>query len=238
MVVDDNPQAIDLLVTYAQRMPQLELATTETNSLRALQYLNQHPVDLLLLDVDMPGLSGIELAQALYPAPMIILVTAHNKFAVQGFDLEVVDFLLKPTSFGRFANAIHKACRQAQLVGPGMVATQHAPNEDMFVLIQGEEPYYKRIVFDQVCYVESLKNEVKLVLDNAEPVIYRTELFACLEKLPSSDFIQIHRSFVVNINWIEHVSRSCTWLTVQKKKISIGGKYRDRFINLWKEMMR
>lgn len=238
MVVDDDPQAIDLLVTYARRIPQLELATTETHGLRALQYLGQHPVDLLLLDVDMPGMTGIEVAQALYPAPMIILVTAHREFAAQGFDLEVLDFLLKPPPFDRFARAIHKACRKAGVSAPGAPRVPDAANNYMFVLVQGEEPYYKRIDFDQLCYVESLRNEVKLVLHHGPPVTVRMELSTCLQKLPSADFIQIHRSYVVQFNWIEHVSKSFAWLTVQGKKISIGGKYRDAFTHIWKGVMK
>lgn len=233
MVVDDDPKAIDLLVTYGQRMPQLRLATTETHGLRALQYLNQHPVDLLLLDVDMPGMTGIEVAQALYPATMIILVTGHDRFAVQGFEIQAIDFLLKPPSFKRFTQAIHRAFHSAGLIGP--LETKPSPTDYTYVTIRGEETCYQRVDFDQICYIESLRNEVRLKMANNKTINVRSELFAFLSKLPPDTFVQVHRGYVINLAWLEIVSKSFTWLTCNDKKISIGRKYRDDFVELWKE---
>lgn len=235
MVVDDDPKAIDLLVTYGERLPQLRLATTETHGMRALQYIDQYPVDLLLLDVDMPGMSGIEVAQALYPAPMIILVTGHDRFAVQGFDIQAVDFLLKPPSFERFAKAIHKAYRLAGSSALSGTADFSLGSLDYtYVLVHEDETYYKRIYLDQLCYIESIRNEIRLVMQVGVPIVVRTKLSTFLSDLPADFFIQVHRSFIVNLRWIDSISKSVSWIGCHGKKIPIGNKFRSDFILAWK----
>lgn len=235
MVVDDDPKAIDLMVTYGERLPQLQLTTTETHGMRALQYINQHPVDLLLLDVDMPGMTGIEVAQALYPAPMIILVTGHDRFAVQGFEIQAVDFLIKPPSFERFAKAIHKACRLAGFSALSRTTDSGSGSPDYtYVLVHDDESYYKRIHLDQICYIESIRNEIRLVMQVGEPVVVRKKLSDFLSDLPEDLFIQVHRSFIVNLLWIDSVSKSVSWIGSHGKKIPVGGKYRSDFIMAWK----
>lgn len=235
MVVDDHLEAIDLLVTYGQRMPQLKLAGTETNSLRALRFLNDHPVDLLFADVDMPNMTGIELIQALHPAPLVILVTAHERFAVKGFEIQAVDFLLKPPAFDRFTQAIHRAGLLHGLPGQELVPV--SPDKDYtYVLCQGDF-HYQRVDFDQICYVEAARNNVRIVLSGQQSLECRMTFAALIERLPATDFVQVHRSFVINLRMIHTVSgQRSIRLIGTHREIRVGEHFQRQFLQVWKQL--
>jgi len=236
-VVDDNVEAIDLLVAYGQRMPQLKLAGTETSSIRALRMLNDHPVDLLLADVDMPGMTGIVLVQALHPAPLVILVTGHARFAVQGFELHAVDFLVKPPAFDRFAGAIHRAGRLHGLPALPPGEQEPAPDRDYtFVLCQGES-FYQRVDFDQISYVEASGNHIRIVLYDQQNLECRMTLAAFTARLPQADFMQVHRSFVINLRLIRALDGPRKILMVGTRRgIPVGEHFQTHFQRVWKQL--
>lgn len=236
-VVDDQNEAIDLLVSYGQRMPQLKLAGTETNSLRALKVLNEQPVDLLLADVDMPGMNGIELIQALHPAPMVILVTGHERFAVKGFELYAVDFLVKPPAFDRFARAIHRACQLRGIAATVPAMGDPAPDRDYtFVLCQGES-FYQRVDFVEIIYVEVTGNYIRIACIDKRILECRMTLGTFIDRLPAADFMQIHRSFVINLRYIRALDgpRKVQMLGA-RRSIPVGQHYYDQFVGVWKEL--
>lgn len=238
MVVDDDLSSINLLTGYGQRMPQLQLASTETNSLRALQYLNRNQVDLLITDVEMPHMSGIELVQALHPKPLVILVTAHDRFAVDGFDIEAIDFIRKPPAFDRFARAVHRA-NQLLGHGPSSQIPIEEPERDYMYLPCERRNMYRRVDFDQIIYVESSGNNSRISLLNEEVLEYRIGISIMEDRLPARDFLRVHRGFIINLGLIRGVeSKNTVRMVGANKIIPIGEYYAKDFKQIWKKLIR
>ncbi|PHN05898.1 LytR/AlgR family response regulator transcription factor [Flavilitoribacter nigricans] len=214
LVVDDERLARNLLEENIRQLPFLELAGSCKNAFEAMDALAAGGVDLVFLDIQMPGMTGTKLLRSLPEKPLVIFVTAYDHYAVESYDLEVVDYLMKPVSLERFTKAAYRAYeiyKQKQILSKiplqPAVATAPAPKEpaptSFFVHV---EYALVKINIPDVCHVESMKDYVKIYLETAKkPVITKSTLKAIEEKLPSDGFMRVHKSFIVNLEKIESI---------------------------------
>lgn len=227
LAVDDEPLALDLLEDNIRKITSLKLVRRCSNAIEANVFLQEHPVDLLFLDIQMPGISGIQFLQGLSKTPpMVILITAYEKYAVEGYNLDVVDYLLKPVSFERFLKAINKAADKVK----GKVQTAIAKADYLFV---NSEYNLVRIDLNDIAYVEGLKDYVKIfLLSSPRPVITRMSMKSLEEKLPSERFVRVHKSFIIALSKIESIRKGR--ISLLKALIPISEHFKDnlyRFID-------
>ena len=220
VAIDDEPLATALISTYISRFPDLELLQTFEDAVSGAEYLQKIHVDLLFLDINMPDISGIDLARALDKKPMIIFTTAYKQFAYEGFELEAIDYLLKPIDFDRFSKSIHKAIDYHNYKNNEVPGT-----EDASIYVHSEYRMIK-IVLKNIEYLESMEDYVKIHLDNSSPVLTLMPLKKMLEKLPASDFKRIHRSFIVPVKKVRSVQNRKVKLSVVE--LPISGSYADQ----------
>src|SRR5687767_6983308 len=225
LAVDDEPLALDLLEDNIRKITSLKLVKKCSNAIEANQFLQEHPVDLLFLDIQMPGISGIQFLQGLSKTPpMVIFITAYEKYAIEGYTLDVVDYLLKPVSFERFLKAINKAADKFK----GKAQTSIPSNADY--LFVNSEYNLVRIDLNDIAYVEGLKDYVKIFLLSApRPVITRMSMKALEEKLPAERFVRVHKSFIVSVNKIDSIRKGR--ISLLKALIPISEHFKD---NLYK----
>lgn len=198
LVVDDEPPARDVLRRYIQQMPVLTLAGECSNALQAMSVLQQQHIDLLFLDIHMPQVSGIDLIKTLSASPKIILTTAYEQYAIQAFELEVSDYLLKPIAFDRFLKAVMRSLPAAPR--PAVQAIAPANEQPPFLYFRADRKMVK-VLLEEICYVESFKDYVK-IFTVREQVITKHSMVALESMLPAARFLRIHRSYIVAINKI------------------------------------
>lgn len=223
LIIDDEYPAIQLLSTFVKKVPFLQLQLATTNAFEGLEYINKQPIDLLLLDIEMPDITGLELLASLKNPPMVIFTTAYEKYALAGYDLDIIDYLLKPIRFERFLKAVNKAQNKI----PTSTHTQ-VLQKDNFLSVKVE---YKtiRIAFKDILYVEGLKDYVK-IFTTQEMILTRLNLKGIEAKLPNTEFIRIHRSFIVSLSKITAFQKS--QVSIDNQIIPIGDAYRQRFLDL------
>lgn len=217
MIVDDEPLAADVLKRYAESLPDVEVVGPFHDPRAAFAALQQEHVDILLLDIQMPGITGLQLTQALRNPPAIVFTTAFREFAVEGFELNVLDYLVKPISFERFLKAMDKYY--------GLTQTKENQSEGTHASIfLRSDKEMVRIVLDDIRVVESLKNYVRIHTRQGDHVVYYT--LSYLEgKLPSGKFMRVHKSFLVNLDHVERYSPAS--VVVNKQEIPIGRTYQE-----------
>ncbi|MGB3778754.1 MAG: LytTR family DNA-binding domain-containing protein [Tunicatimonas sp.] len=218
LIVDDEPLALDLLERYVNQTPFLHLVGRCPSAVDALATLEDETVDLLFLDIQMPELSGIALSRTLTQGPKVIFTTAFEEYALEGFKVSALDYLLKPFSYEEFLTAAHKAKqwfeRQRTPVS--------VPPEEAFIFVNSEYKI-RKIALEQLLYVEGLKDYVKIyTVDQPKPIMSLISMKAMEEKLPTQQFMRVHRSFIVNLNQVHTVERSrivfgTTYIPVSEK---------------------
>lgn len=219
LVVDDESLARKLLEENIRQVPFLELVAMSKNPFEALPSLQKEHIDLMFLDIQMPGMLGTKFLQSLREKPMVIFVTAYANYAVESYDLDVVDYLMKPVSMERFTKAAYKALEEKQK----LLAVSSTPSVSEPILPKEEEitPDYffvnveyalVKIPINDISHVESMKDYVKIFLTTAKkPILTKSTLKAIEEKLPSKSFMRVHKSFIVNLDKIESIrSQSIT----------------------------
>lgn len=230
LAVDDEMLALDLLEDNIKKIPFLELVQTCRTAMEAMEALRNGAVDLLFLDIQMPDISGIQLLRSLHHKPMVIFTTAYSKYATEGFDLDVIDYLLKPYSFERFLKAVNKANQYMSL-------RDHASNHSSpaetaappaFLFVKADYKLYK-INLKDILYVEGLKDYIKIYAGE-KPVVTQMSMKTIEEKLPARDFIRVHRSFIVAFNKIDFVQKHM--LTLGKKEIPVSEHYREQLFKI------
>ncbi|MCA0236433.1 MAG: LytTR family DNA-binding domain-containing protein [Bacteroidetes bacterium] len=206
IIVDDESLARKLLEESVQQLPFLQLVGTCKNPFEAMQMLQEQAVDLMFLDIQMPGMLGTQFLQSLRDKPMTILVTAYSNFAVQGYDLDVIDYVMKPVSMERFTKAALKALEEKQKrVALEQQTTSSAPPGEESFFVNVEYALVKISVPD-ITHVESMKDYVKIFLSGApKPIITKSTLKAIEEKLPARKFMRVHKSFLVHLDKIESI---------------------------------
>jgi DNA-binding LytR/AlgR family response regulator len=211
LIVDDEPLAIDVVVNYLQRLD-IGAITRCDNGIDAFRYLQQQTFDLLFLDIEMPQLTGFDLLKSLTHRPLVIITTAWRDFAVESFEWEVIDYLVKPFSFPRFLQAMEKAIRTLQHPVP---SPRPIPSigETNFLFLKSDRQYVK-VEFTSILYIESLKDYIRVVTKN-DSLLCHQSLTDITAKLPPDQFIRIHRSYTIALAKIDQVRQHCA---------HIGGK--------------
>jgi len=228
IAVDDEPLALELLEDNISKMPFLQLVAKCSNAMEAIKVLQEEPVDLIFLDIQMPGLTGLQLIQSLSNRPMIILITAYEKYALEGYNLDVVDYLVKPVSIERFAKACNKAWELFQLKLKQKEISVDKPTEYIFVNV---EYSLLKVVLDDIIWIEGLKDYIKIHLKSTtKPVITRMTMKAIEELLPVNRFIRIHKSYIVAISFITSIRKST--VLIGTDELPVSETYQDALIKL------
>lgn len=224
IAVDDEPLALALVAGYIEKTPGLNLAGRFDNPLDASEFVSSNHVDLVFLDIHMPDLSGIEFARVMEKGPKVVFTTAYEKYALQGYKLEAVDYLMKPFSYEEFLVAVNKA---RKLISLEHQATANIEANNQFLFLKSDYKI-RRISFNDILYIEGLKDYVKVYLhNNPKPVLSLTSLKLLESKLPVEKFMRVHRSFIVNLERIETIERSR--IIFGKEYIPVGDQYREKF---------
>ncbi|HON53021.1 MAG TPA: LytTR family DNA-binding domain-containing protein [Bacteroidales bacterium] len=221
VLVDDEPLARDVLQTYIEQVPYLQLIGICKNVFEASQYLSKESIDLLFLDIQMPEINGVAFAHSLQNAPMIIFTTAYSQYAIEGFDLQAVDYLLKPISPERFLKAVTKAYEIYMF--KNQIHNQEINQDFMFVK---SEYQTVKINFNDITYIEGLKDYVKIYCGK-KMIVTLMNMKHIYEKLPKNLFIRVHKSYIIHIHAIEKIDRQR--ILIQSKYIPIGDVYKDEF---------
>lgn len=228
LIVDDEPNALDVLETYIDRIDELHLAGRCTNAIEAFNWLKKEPVDLIFLDIQMPRLTGIEFLKNIDNPPKVIFTTAYRDYALEGYELNVLDYLLKPISFERFLKAVNKAWDRpsASTEAAPPVSFQAARQDDPFLYLKADKKMVKVKLAD-ILWIESLKDYVMVKTDEKEVITYQ-KISYLDEKLPEGQFLRIHRSFIVSRDKID--AFSATQVEIGKHAIPIGRNYKNEVI--------
>ncbi|MCX6302599.1 MAG: LytTR family DNA-binding domain-containing protein [Bacteroidia bacterium] len=224
VAIDDEPLALQLVTGYIEKTPGLKLAGKFDNPLDAADFLANNSVDLVFVDIQMPDLSGIEFTRIMEKGPKVIFTTAFEKYALEGYKLEIVDYLLKPFSYEEFLSAVQKAQRLIKL-------ERNTPDKidanDEFLFLKSDYKI-KRINFNDILYVEGMKDYVKVYTQNdPKPILSISTLKLLEAKLPQNKFMRIHRSFIVNLAKIDTIERSR--IVFGKTYIPVSDQYKDKF---------
>lgn len=231
IIVDDEPLAQDILESYISQMPQLELIGKCSNAFEANEKLKQEDIDLMFLDIQMPQLTGIDFLSSLTNPPAVIFTTAYSDYAVKGFELDAVDYLLKPISLERFLKAVNKA-EKVISNKKSSDAGKNASDEDKFFFVKADKKLVK-VAYHEIIYIEGLKDYV-IIRNETGRVITLQTMKSLEEKLPTSNFKRIHRSYIVNIDKINAIVGNMVEVTEkgQTKNIPIGKNYRDELLDM------
>ncbi|WP_299667240.1 LytTR family DNA-binding domain-containing protein [uncultured Polaribacter sp.] len=221
IIVDDEPPAIRLLEKYIQKVLFLELVATTTNALEALQIIETNPIELVFLDIQMPNLTGIQLSKIVDDNIKIIFTTAYPQFALESYDLNAVDYLLKPFDFERF----YKAVSKVKILN---TAPKDKPNDEtlLFIKTNGKNNFEK-IYISEILYLEGLKNYVAIHLVSKQQIITYSTLKYMNDRLPKQMFTQIHKSYIVAMQHIEKTSS--TGVQINEKELPLGNSYKNIF---------
>lgn len=227
LVVDDEPIARKIIASYIQQMPLLQLEAECISALTAIDYLRKaNNVNIIFLDINMPNLSGIQLVKILQPAQPVIFSTAYAEHAVESYELNAVDYLLKPFSFERFTKAVYKAIDIIKSVSKGSYAVANNKRPDFFIKSDGKN---YPVLLDDILYCEAMKNYTMVVLKSDQklmPLISLSKFEALLAEA-GGDFVQVHRSFLIAKKHVTAVAANA--VNVDKFEIPIGVQYRDGF---------
>jgi two-component system LytT family response regulator len=199
IAIDDEPLALEVVRSHADKVPFLQLAACFTDAFKAIEYLAKNPVELLFLDIKMPDISGLELIESLQQKPMVIFTTAYAEHAVQSYELNAIDYLLKPFAFPRFLKACHKANELLQVKGG-----KQEINGSIFIKVGYEQ---LKINFTDLLYLESGGNYMSFILADGRKILSRLTINDTLTLLPPQHFERVHRSYIVNTSKIDRIER-------------------------------
>jgi len=224
IAIDDEPLALQLITGYIEKTPGLNLVGKFDNPLDVAEYMTENSIDLVFVDIQMPDLSGIEFTRLMEKGPKVVFTTAYEKYALEGYKLEVVDYLLKPFSYEEFLSSVKKVQRLLKLEQQSLDKIE-ANNEFLFLK---SDYKIKRINFNDILYIEGLKDYVKVyTLNSNKPVLSLASLKLLESKLPSDKFMRVHRSFIVNLEKIDTIERSR--IVFGKEYIPVSDQYKARF---------
>jgi len=231
IIVDDEPLAQDVLETYIQQIPDLQLVGKCYNAVEASAFLNKNEVDLILLDIQMPQLTGIEFVKSLQNPPLIVFTTAYPNFALEGFEVNATDYLLKPISMDRFLKAINKV--RSVLQSSSKDSSQIS--DDDFFFVKADKKLIK-VKFNDILYIEGLKDYVIIRMEEGRVITLQT-MKSLEDKLPAKKFMRIHRSYIVAIDKIHALVGNMVEVLEkgQTKHLPVGKNYRDELLQLINE---
>ncbi len=225
LIIDDEPLAVELLEDFVSKVATLELISSCSNAIEAATIIQNNKVDLIFSDIEMPYFSGIEFIKSLDIKPLFIFTTAYSHYAVEGFNLNAVDYLVKPIPFHRFLKAVNRAQELFNLKSENVVS-EISQNTSDFIFVKSEYENLK-VNLNTIRYIEGLKDYIKIYTDSPKPILTLSSLKAFEEKLPVN-FIRVHRSYIVSLDHINSVQRNR--IIIDKIRIPIGQNYKDEFI--------
>jgi two-component system, LytTR family, response regulator len=231
LAVDDEPLALHLLTDYIRKVPYLDLVATAGDAFEAAKVLQEKPVDLIFIDIQMPGLTGLQFIQSLAKRPMVIIITAYKKFAPEGFDLDVVDYLVKPMGLDRFMKACNKAQElydlriSANVASGATPGSPISPNTAEFFFVNADYSLVK-VMFADIIWIEGSGDYVKIHLKSSpKPLLVRTSAKTLESELPVDRFLRIHKSYIVAVASITAVRKNS--LFIGEMELPVGETYRD-----------
>jgi len=216
IAVDDEPLSLDIIEMYCKSFDFLSYEKGFTRTNIALQYLEKNPVDLLLLDINMPSMSGIDFFKSLHHQPMLIFTTSYSEYALESYDLGAVDYLLKPFTLERFEKAVKRADEVFNLVQTSAKAK--------FLMLKADNTVIKVTLAD-ILFIEGLDNYLKIHLQGQQPVVVRLTMKSLMEKLNEKEFLRVHRSYIVSVNHIESIKQKM--ISIAGEEIPIGKNYEE-----------
>ncbi len=226
MALDDEPLALELIADYISKVHYLQLVHTNTNAIEALQYLQQNKVDLLFLDIQMPELTGLQVMKIIQNNCRVILTTAYNEYALDGYEHNVIDYLLKPISFDRFYVAAEKA--RIVFTKPTEPTNTISPSLPHFIFVKTDSRLIK-VSLDDILFMEGMKDYIA-INTKQDKLITLQSLRSMEEILPSAQFIRVHKSFIIALNKIDSIERNRIF--IKEEVIPIGDTYRELFFKM------
>ena len=228
LAIDDEPLALELLEDNISKIPFLELVAGCDNPIEAMKIMQEESIDLIFLDIQMPGLTGIQFIQSMPSPPIVILITAYEKYALEGFNLDVTDYLVKPVSLDRFIKACNKAKQlfnlhsQQKSVGVNVIPNYFFVNVDYSLV---------KITIADIVYIEGLKDYIKIHLKStSRPVVTRMPMKTVEEQLPAEQFIRIHKSYIVSVAFITAIRKSSVF--IDTLELPVSDSYREAVTSL------
>jgi DNA-binding LytR/AlgR family response regulator len=224
IAIDDEPLALQLIVDYIQKTPDLMLAGQFENPVEAARYISKNHVDIVFTDIQMPGLNGIEFTRSMINGPVIIFTTAFAKYAIEGFKLDIADYLLKPFTYEEFLTSVHKAERMIRSIAKQ--ADDVLSNSEFLFLKFNYK--IKRLKFNDIQYIEGFNDNVKIyAVSSPEPIQSQITLKALEAKLPAGKFMRVHRSYIVNLQMVDTIDRGR--IVFGKVYIPVGDQFKEKF---------
>lgn len=220
IALDDEPPALRIVNNFCSRVDFIDLQKTFYRTDDAMHYLENFPVDLLFLDINMPSMSGLDFYQSIPHEAMVIFTTAYAEHAVEGFNLNAIDYLLKPFTFDRFRQAANKARDYYNYRNPS-----ESP-ASKYLMVRADYTLHK-IAFADIVFIEGLDDYLKIHIQNAKPLVVRMTMKSMLQKLPEQDFIRVHRSFIIPFRRIDNVRNKI--ISLEGEEIPIGSSYEELF---------
>ena len=224
LIVDDEELARQLIASYLKRMPTIEVVGSCKNAVEALTILNRQPVDLLFLDIQMPGITGVEMIRTLVDPPVIILTTAYSEYALEGFELDVTDYLLKPFSFERFSRAINKA--MVRLNNRNQPSPTIQAESSNHLMVRADHKIH-RIPYESILYIKSMQEYVAYYLTSGR-IVALGSLKQLEGLLPPHQFLRVHKSYIIAINKVKSLEGNL--LHLEDQKIPVGASYRENVL--------
>ncbi len=222
IAIDDEPIALKVIENFCTEIETISLEKTFNNAEDGLKYLKKFPADLIFLDIDMPNLNGIDLYKQVKQNTLVIFITSRAEYAVEGFNLNALDYLLKPFSFERFKQAADKAKDYLTITG----------NQKPLHIFVRADYSLQKITLDDVLYIEALDDYLKIYLHQQKTIVARMTMKTMLEKLPASDFKRVHRSYIVPIKRVESLRNKT--LQILDRKIPVGNSYEEEVLKYFK----
>lgn len=229
IAIDDEPLALNLMEDYIKKTPYLTLTATCKSAFQAIEIIRKQKIDLAFVDIHMPDLNGIDFLKSLRYKPMIIFTTAYESYAIEGFNLDAIDYLIKPITFDKFLKAANKANEYYEFKNKPTETIINTSPKKSFLFVRADYQTLK-INFESISYIEGYKDYVKIYTDQPKPILTLQSLKSLEEILPQNDFARVHRSFIVSIAKIEAIQRNK--IKINDKYIPIGELYKDHFNKL------
>ncbi len=231
IAVDDEPLALDLLEDFISKVPFLKFIKSCKSAFEAIEILQKEKIDLIFLDIHMPDVTGIEFIKSIERKPMVIFTTAYTNYAIEGFKLNAIDYLVKPFPFDSFLKAVNKAYEYFHLKNKpnDVININQEKKTSDFIFVKADYKIIK-INLNDILYIEGLKDYIKIYRISSKPVLTLQSLKYMQEKLPQNNFIRVHRSYIVSFNKIESIQRNR--IVIGEKRIPIGDNYKNNFYKM------
>lgn len=228
IIIDDEPLAINVLKNYIEKVKELQLANTFSNAIEAQSYIQHNTIDIIFLDINMPLLNGLDFLKSMTVEPQVVITTAHEKYALQSYELEAIDYLVKPIPFPRFLKSINRIIKLKQVPQDGQKPS--SARDHIFVKVDKKK--LQKIHLDEIMVIESLKDYIRIITCSSKYIVHRT-LCSFTEELPSDNFMRVHRSFTVALDKVDVIEGNS--LEIGGIRYTIGRSYlpetKDRLLN-------